>query len=81
MKATVNYISKSGKSASITVKQQFGLIESNVSGFVGIPEGTTLELKQELDIPATKVVVEQRTSAITAENPVARVFDYLVFSN
>lgn len=53
MKATVNYISKSGNSASISVKQQIGIISQTISGFVGIPETN----KDLLDDDATKIVV------------------------
>lgn len=60
MKATINYISKSNKSASVAVKQTVGPIEQTISGFVGLPEGHTYEVGNVLDIPAKSVRTEVR---------------------
>jgi len=61
MKATVLYISKSGKSATIAVKQEYGKVNTPINGFVGINEGETLEVGEEIDLPnVTKVIVTVR---------------------
>lgn len=62
MKGTILYISKSGKSASISVRQSLGDIEQSITGFVGLPEGHTKEVGDEVNIPATRVVVDIRMS-------------------
>ena len=76
MKAIVNYISPSGKSAILAVTTQLGLIKQTVSGFVALPEGHAITLKQELDIPATKVTKEIRPNEKDPSNP----FVWLEFS-
>jgi hypothetical protein len=60
MKATINYISKSNKSASISLKQTVGPITQTISGFVGLPEDHKMEVGMELDIPAKSVRTEVR---------------------
>jgi hypothetical protein len=62
MKATVTYISASQKSAIIAVKQNFGFVNTSVSGFVEISEGANLTVGQTIDIPAAKVSKEIRTA-------------------
>jgi len=73
MKAIVIYVSKSGNSAILAVRQSFGAVTCDVaSGWVGLNE--KVEVGQELPIPA-------KTVAVRAE--VAKdgtVFNKLVFS-
>lgn len=76
MKAIVNYISESGKSAIIAVTKNLGLINQTVSGFVALPEGHKMIKGMEFDIPATNVTKEIRPNT---ENP-DRPFEWLVFS-
>jgi hypothetical protein len=74
MKAKCIYISKSGKSATLAVTQNFGLINQQLSGFVGLPEGSTIKVGDELDIPAKAVRVEVRVSEDGTS------FNHLIFS-
>jgi len=77
MKAIVNYISESGKSAIIAVTQNLGLINQTVSGFVPLPDGHGLTLKQEFDIPGvTKVTKDIRPN----EKDPSKPFVWLEFS-
>lgn len=62
MNATILYISKSAKSALISVKQNLGLITTEVSGFVGIAEGAELSVGQVISIPASKVIQRKSTT-------------------
>jgi len=73
MKATILYISKSGKSATVSVIQELGDIVQTVTGFVGLNPNNTYELKQELNIPASKVRSELRRAEDGTE------FSFLVF--
>jgi hypothetical protein len=76
LKATVNYISESGKSAILAVTTQLGLINQRVSGFAPLPEGHKLTKGMEIEIPATKVTTEVRPN----EADPAKPFVWLVFS-
>ena len=84
MKAKVLYISKSGRSATLSVDQKFGPIVNRVTGFAGLPENHDLKVGSELDIPAAKVSVEERaTPEHTDDNGVyfpAGTMNHLVFS-
>ena len=73
MNATILYISKSGKSATVSVTQEMGDIVQTVTGFVGLNPNKKYEVKQVLDIPATKVRSELRRSEDGTE------FSFLVF--
>jgi len=73
MNATILYISKSGKSATVSVTQELGDIVQTVTGFVGLNPNKKYEVKQVLDIPATKVRSELRRSEDGTE------FSFLVF--
>ena len=76
MKATVNYISESGKIAILAVTKNLGLIQQRVSGFVSLPEGHKLTVGMEIDVPATNVTKEIRPN----EQDPSRPFEWLVFS-
>lgn len=60
MKAIINYLSKSNKSANIAIKQVIGPITQTISGFVGLPEDHKYEVGMELDILAKSVRTEVR---------------------
>ena len=62
MEAKVLYISKNEKSALIAVTQKLGPITNEVSGFVGIANGITLEVGQEISIPASRVIQRKSTT-------------------
>lgn len=76
MKAIVNYISESGKSAIIAVTQNLGLINQTVSGFVPLPEDHKLAKGMEFDIPATRVTKDIRPN----EKDPSKPFVWLEFS-
>ena len=59
MKATILYLSKSNKSALISVEEKLGPVMNRVSGFVGLPTNHELKVKDEIDIPASKVIQKQ----------------------
>lgn len=73
MKAKILYISESKKSATLSVERNLGPITQKVSGFVSLPEGHDYNVGQELEIPATKVSKEIRTTED------GKSFDWLVF--
>lgn len=73
MNATILYISKSGKSATVRVNQDLGDIVQSISGFVGLNPNKTYEVGQELSIPASKVRSEIRRAEDGTE------FSFLVF--
>lgn len=74
MKAIVNHVSESGKVAILAITTSIGPIQQRISGNVLLPEGHKVVKGQELDIPATKVRVEQRLAEDTG-----RAFDWLIF--
>lgn len=74
MKAIVNHVSESGKVAILAITTSIGPIQQRISGNVLLPEGHSVVKGQKLDIPATKVRVEQRLAEDTG-----RAFDWLIF--
>lgn len=79
MKATVLYVSESRKSVTLSVEQKMGPVLNRVSGFIGAPEGHTMEKGEIIDIPANSVVVEKRAVPANGDYP-ATTMDFLTFS-
>lgn len=53
MKARINYISKSGKSAHVSVELgKAGPFLNTIHGWASLPDNHDLAVKQEVDVPA-----------------------------
>ncbi len=72
LKGTINYISKSGKSALIAVTTTNGIFKQRVSGFVEC-ETKDLKVGQEIEMPFSKAHTEKTEIE-------GRVFDKLILS-
>lgn len=67
-KAKVVYVSASGKSCLLNVETKIGKLVATQSGFLKIAEGETVEIGEEMELPATaKVEKRQLVDEVTGE--------------
>lgn len=66
-KATVVYVSASGKSCLVKVEKAHGKIATTETGFVAIASGQTVELNEELDLPDYETEIRELVDEATGE--------------
>ena len=74
MKAIVIYVSKSGNSAMLAIKPEFGKFHNQIVGWTGLNETNSVVKGEEVDIPAKNVSIKEE---VTKDGT---VFNKLVFS-
>lgn len=74
MKAVVIYVSKSGNSALLSIKSEFGIVHNQLVGWTGLNETNSVAKGDEIEVPAKSVSLKEE---VTKDGT---VFNKLVFS-